>query len=76
MKKTPADVLILFETLPQELLDEINIKLVIFSGLYMIEKYASKKPSKKQFAKILSATATEQVRLLREAGKKHAQSTK
>ena len=65
--KIPHDAERLMDELPQDVLNEIQLKLVIFSGLSLIEMGPSE-PSKKQIKKHMKRSMNEHIKLLR-AGK-------
>ena len=64
--KIPHDAERLMDELPQDVLNEIQLELVIFSGLSLIEMGPSK-PSKKQIKKHMKRTMQKQIELLRKA---------
>jgi hypothetical protein len=64
--KIPHDAERLMDELPQDVLNEIQLELVIFSGLYLIEMGPSE-PSKKQIKKHMKRTMQKQIELLRKA---------
>ena len=66
MIKTPHDAESLMDELPQAILDEIQLEMVIFSGLSLIEMGPSE-PSKKQIKKHMKRTMQKQIELLRKA---------
>ena len=60
----PKDVLEAFESLPKKTLDEINIQLVLFSGLEQIRNPTVLK-DENEYGKLLIAVGHEHMRLLR-----------
>ena len=64
--KIPHDAERLMNELPQDVLNEIQLELVIFSGLSLIEMGPSE-PSKKQIKKHMKRTMNEHIKLLRAA---------
>jgi hypothetical protein len=64
--KIPHDAERLMDELPQDVLNEIQLELVIFSGLSLIEMGPSE-PSKKQIKKHMKRTMNEHIKLLRAA---------
>ena len=60
----PKDVLEAFESLPKKTLDEINIQLVLFSGLEQIRNPTVLK-DENEYQKLLIAVGYERMRLLR-----------
>ena len=64
--KIPRDVEHLMDELPQAILDEIQLEMVIFSGLSLIEM-GSSEPSKKQIKKHIKRSRRERIKLLRAA---------
>ena len=56
----------LMNELPQDVLNEIQLEMVIFSGLSLIEMGPSE-PSKKQIKKHLKRSMKEHIKLLRAA---------
>ena len=64
--KTPRDAERLMDELPQDVLNEIQLELVIFSGLSLIEMGPSE-PSKKQIKKHMKRSMNEHIKLLRAA---------
>tara|TARA_B100000767_G_scaffold168154_1_gene157484 strand:+ start:318 stop:545 length:228 start_codon:yes stop_codon:yes gene_type:complete len=64
--KIPHDAERLMDELPQDVLNEIQLELVIFSGLSPIEMGPSE-PSKKQIKKHMKRTMQKQIELLRKA---------
>ena len=66
MIKIPNDAERLMNELPQDVLNEIQLELVIFSGLSLIEMGPSE-PSKKQIKKHMKRTMQKQIELLRKA---------
>ena len=66
MIKIPHDAERLMDELPQDVLNEIQLELVIFSGLSLIEMGPSE-PSKKQIKKHMKRTMQKQIELLRKA---------
>ena len=64
--KIPHDAERLMEELPQDVLNEIQLELVIFSGLSLIEMGPSE-PSKKQIKKHMKRSMNEHIKLLRAA---------
>jgi len=64
--KIPHDAERLMDELPQDVLNEIQLELVIFSGLSLIEMGPSE-PSKKQIKKHLKRSMKEHIKLLRAA---------
>ena len=64
--KIPHDAERLMDELPQDVLNEIQLKLVIFSGLSLIEMGPSE-PSKKQIKKHMKRSMNEHIKLLRAA---------
>ena len=66
MIKIPHDAERLMDELPQDVLNEIQLELVIFSGLSLIEMGPSE-PSKKQIKKHMKRSMKEHIKLLRAA---------
>jgi hypothetical protein len=64
--KIPHDAERLMNELPQDVLNEIQLEMVIFSGLSLIEMGPSE-PSKKQIKKHMKRSMNKHIRLLREA---------
>ena len=64
--KIPYDAERLMDELPQDVLNEIQLELVIFSGLSLIEMGPSE-PSKKQIKKHMKRSMNEHIKLLRAA---------
>jgi len=64
--KIPHDAKRLIDELPQNVLNEIELELIIFSGLSLIEMGPSE-PSKKQIKKHLKRSMKEHIKLLRAA---------
>ena len=64
--KIPHDADRLMNELPQAILDEIQLEMVIFSGLSLIEMGPSE-PSKKQIKKHMKRSMKEHIKLLRAA---------
>ena len=64
--KIPHDAERLMDELPQDVLNEIQLELVIFSGLSLIEM-GSSEPSKKQIKKHMKRSMNEHIKLLRAA---------
>lgn len=64
--KIPHDAERLMDELPQDVLNEIQLEMVIFSGLSLIEMGPSE-PSKKQIKKYLKRSMKEHIKLLRAA---------
>lgn len=64
--KIPHDAERLIDELPQNVLNEIELELIIFSGLSLIEMGPSE-PSKKQIKKHLKRSMKEHIKLLRAA---------
>jgi|TARA_R110002153_G_C12910469_1_gene453415 hypothetical protein len=64
--KIPHDAERLMDELPQDVLNEIQLELVIFSGLSLIEMGPSE-PSKKQIKKHMKRSMKEHIKLLRAA---------
>jgi hypothetical protein len=64
--KIPHDAERLMDELPQAILDEIQLELIIFSGLSLIEMGPSE-PSKKQIKKHMKRSMKEHIKLLRAA---------
>jgi len=64
--KIPHDAERLMNELPQDVLNEIQLEMVIFSGLSLIEMGPSE-PSKKQIKKHMKRSMKEHIKLLREA---------
>ena len=64
--KIPHDAERLMDELPQDVLNEIQLELVIFAGLSLIEMGPSE-PSKKQIKKHMKRTMNEHIKLLRAA---------
>ena len=64
--KIPHDAERLMDELPQDVLNEIQLEMVIFSGLSLIEMGPSE-PSKKQIKKHMKRSMNKHIRLLREA---------
>ncbi|MDB4109416.1 hypothetical protein N9558_03280 [Porticoccaceae bacterium] len=64
--KIPHDAERLIDELPQNVLNEIELELIIFSGLSLIEIGPSE-PSKKQIKKHMKRSMKEHIKLLRAA---------
>ena len=64
--KIPHDAERLMDELPQDVLNEIQLELVIFSGLSLIEMGPAE-PSKKQFKKHMRRSMKKHIELLRAA---------
>ena len=64
--KIPHDAERLMDELPQDVLNEIQLELVIFSGLSLIEMGPSE-PSEEQFKKHMKRSMNEHIKLLRAA---------
>ena len=64
--KIPHDAERLIDELPQNVLNEIELELIIFSGLSLIEMGPSE-PSKKQIKKHMKRSMNEHIKLLRAA---------
>ena len=64
--KIPHDAERLMDELPQDVLNGIQLELVIFSGLSLIEMGPSE-PSKKQIKKHMKRSMNEHIKLLRAA---------
>ena len=64
--KIPHDAERLMDELPQDVLNEIQLEMVIFSGLSLIEMGPSE-PSKKQIKKHMKRSMKERIKLLRAA---------
>ena len=64
--KIPHDAERLMDELPQDVLNEIQLELVIFSGLSLIEMGPSE-PSEEQIKKHMKRTMQKQIELLRKA---------
>ena len=64
--KIPHDAERLMDELPQDVLNEIQLELVIFAGLSLIEMGPSE-PSKKQIKKHMKRSMNEHIKLLRAA---------
>ena len=64
--KIPHDAERLMDELPQDVLNKIQLELVIFSGLSLIEMGPSE-PSKKQIKKHMKRSMNEHIKLLRAA---------
>ena len=64
--KIPHDAERLMNELPQDVLNEIQLETVIFSGLSLIEMGPSE-PSKKQIKKHMKRSMNEHIKLLRAA---------
>ena len=64
--KIPHDAERLMDELPQDVLNEIQLELVIFAGLSLIEMGPSE-PSKKQLKKHMKRSMNEHIKLLRAA---------
>ena len=64
--KIPHDAERLMDKLPQNVLNEIELELIIFSGLSLIEMGPSE-PSKKQIKKHMKRSIKEHIKLLRAA---------
>ena len=64
--KIPHDAERLIDELPQNVLNEIELELIIFSGLSLIETGPSE-PSKKQIKKHMKRSMKEHIKLLRAA---------
>ena len=64
--KIPHDAERLIDELPQNVLNEIELELIIFSGRSLIEMGPSE-PSKKQIKKHLKRSMKEHIKLLRAA---------
>lgn len=74
MKKTPQDVLRIMEELPQSLLDEIQMTMVIWSGLEFI-KMGPGQPSDEKLTALMDRSHDKFVELLRDAKRRHDQDT-
>ena len=61
--KIPHDAERLMNELPQDVLNEIQLEMVIFSGLSLIEMGPSE-PSKKQIKKHMKRSMNEHIKLL------------
>ena len=66
MIKIPHDAESLMDELPQAIIDEIQLELIIFSGLSLIEMGPAE-PSKKQFTKHMRRSMKKHIELLRAA---------
>jgi len=66
MMKIPHDAERLMDELPQDILNEIQMEMIIFSGLSFIEMGPSE-PSKKQFKKQMERSMDKYIELLRAA---------
>ena len=64
--KIPHDAERLIDELPQNILNEIELELIIFSGRSLIEMGPSE-PSKKQIKKHMKRSMNEHIKLLRAA---------
>ena len=64
--KIPHDAERLIDELPQNVLNEIELELIIFSGLSLIEMGPAE-PSKKQIKKHMKRSIKEHIKLLRAA---------
>jgi len=64
--KIPHDAERLIDELPQNVLNEIELELIIFSGLSLIEMGPSE-PSKKQIKKHMKRSMKEHIKLLHAA---------
>ena len=64
--KIPHDAERLIDELPQNILNEIELELIIFSGRSLIEMGPSE-PSKKQIKKHMKRSMKEHIKLLRAA---------
>lgn len=64
--KIPHDAECLMNELPQDVLNEIQLEMVIFSGLSLIEMGPSE-PSKKQIKKHMKRSMKEHIKLLHAA---------
>ena len=64
--KIPHDAERLIDELPQNILNEIELELIIFSGRSLIEM-GPPEPSKKQIKKHLKRSMKEHIKLLRAA---------
>ena len=64
--KIPHDAERLMDELPQDVLNEVQLELVIFSGLSLIEMGPSE-PSKKQIKKHMKRSIRKHIELLRAA---------
>ena len=64
--KIPHDAERLMNELPQDVLNEIQLEMVIFSGLSLSEMGPSE-PSKKQIKKHMKRSMNEHIKLLRAA---------
>ena len=64
--KIPHDAERLMDELPQDVLNEIQLEMVIFSGLSLIEM-GPWEPSKKQIKKHMKRSMKEHIKLLRAA---------
>ena len=64
--KIPHDAERLMDELPQDVLNEIQLEMVIFSGLSLVEMGPSE-PSKKQIKKHMKRSMKEHIKLLRAA---------
>ena len=74
MKTPTQDVLNIMEELPQALLDEIQLTMVIWSGLEFI-KMGPQQPSNKKLAEFSDRSHDKFVALLRDAKRRHDQDT-
>ncbi len=74
LMQIPPDVLLLTDTLPKSVLDDIQIQLVIFSGLYAIG-LGPKQPRDEDLIHMLNKTTEKYIQLLRAAGVQSGQSS-
>jgi hypothetical protein len=74
MKIPPQDVLRIMDELPQSLLDEVQMTMVMWSGLEFI-KMGPKQPSEKAFSQFMDRSHDKFVALLRDAKRRHDQVT-
>jgi hypothetical protein len=66
MIKIPNDAERLMNKLPQAVLDEIQLEMILWSGIAMMEM-DSREPSEKQFKKHMKRTMKKHIGLLRKA---------
>jgi hypothetical protein len=66
MIKIPNDAERLMNKLPQAVLDEIQLEMILWSGIAMMEM-DSREPSTKQFKKHMKRSMNKHIKLLRAA---------
>ena len=72
-KNPPRDVLKIMDEIPKSFLDEIQINMVIWSGLEFVKM--PKQPSGKTLSKLMDRSHDNFVALLRDAKRRHDQDT-